>query len=268
MAHTFDLDAYFGRIGLQGSFAPTLETLRTLHARHAMTIAFEDLDPLLGRPVSLDVADLEDKMVHGRRGGYCFEQNTLFRAALEAVGFEVQAMLARMRWNRPADLDTARTHMVLMIKLPQGRCIADVGFGGHGLAEPLEFDCSKSQHQARGHYRLLDLGAVVELQVEIRGEWRPIHRLDPAPQAAVDFEAANWFTATHPRSQFRSTLIMGLVGENERYSLANRVLKTRHADGSSTTRTLWTPEELGKVIDGLFGVEAPAPFEEIFARLP
>lgn len=268
MAHTFDLDAYLSRIGYHGARTATLDSLRALHTRHAMTVAFEDLDPFLGRPVSLNLADLEAKMVHGRRGGYCFEQNTLFRAALEALGFEVHAMLARMRWNRPPDLATARTHMVLRVDLPEGAFIADVGFGGHGLAEPLKWDSSDSQRQSRGHYRLVDLGAVTELQVEIRGEWRPIHRLDPEPQAQVDFEAANWFTATHPQSQFRDTLIMGLVGESERYSLVNRSLKTRGPDGSSTVRLLETADELAEVIRGLFGVDAPAPADQIFARLP
>jgi N-hydroxyarylamine O-acetyltransferase len=268
MAHVFDLDAYLARIGHEGSRAPTLETLRAVHARHAATIAFEDLDPQLGRPVSLDVARLEAKMVRGRRGGYCFEQNALLRAALEALGFEVQAMLARMRWNRPADLATARTHMVLRIDLPPGSFIADVGFAGHGLAEPLKFDTTGSQPQSRGHYRLVQEGTAFELQVEIRGDWRKVYRLEPEPQSAIDFEAANWFTATHPHSQFVSTLIMGIVGRQDRHSLVNRTLKTRRADGFSTVRTLGTPAELAEVIEGLFHIAPPAPAEEIFARLP
>lgn len=267
MTYMLDLDAYLARVGYQGPRAPTLSTLQALHARHGMTIAFEDIDPLLGHPVSLDIAALETKMVHGRRGGYCFEQSTLFRAALAALGFDVQAMLARMRWNRPADLETARTHMVLRIDLPEGRFIADVGFAGHGLVEPLKLDTTRSQRQARGHYRLVDVGALIELQVEIRDAWRPIHRLDPEPQSAIDFEAANWFTATHPLSQFRGALIMGLVGPDERYTIANRVLKTRRADGSSTVRTLQTASELGNVIEDVFNVALPVPPEQIFARL-
>ena len=267
MTYMLDLDAYLARVGYQGTRAPTLSTLKALHARHAMSIAFEDLDPLLGHPVSLGIAALETKMVHARRGGYCFEQNTLFRAALAALGFDVQAMLARMRWNRPADLETARTHRVLRIDLPEGRFIADVGFAGHGLVEPLKLDTTRSQRQARGHYRLVDVGALIELQVEIRDAWRPIHRLDPEPQAAIDFEAANWFTATHPLSQFRGTLIMGRVGAEERYTLANCVLKTRGADGSSTVRTLQTASELCNVIEDVFNVALPVPPEQIFARL-
>ena len=268
MSPSFDLAAYLARVGYAGSRSPTLATLQALHARHAMTIAFEDLDPLLGRPVTLDVPSLEAKMVRGRRGGYCFEQNTLFRAALESMGFQVQAMLARMRWNRPPDLATARTHMVLRVDLPQGPYIADVGFGGHGLAEPLRLDTAASQRQSRGHYRLVPTGTAVELQVEIRDVWRPIHRLEAEPQSPIDFEAANWFTATHPASQFRHTLIMGLVGPEQRYTLTNRILKTRRADGSSTVRPLEKAVDLAKVLETVFGVVSPAPVEQVFARLP
>jgi N-hydroxyarylamine O-acetyltransferase len=268
MAEILDLDAYLVRIGYAGPRTPTLETLRALHERHARAIPFENLDPLLGRPVKLSLECLQEKMVGRARGGYCFEQNTLFRAALEALGFQVQALLARMRWNRPEDLATARTHMVLRLELPEGPFIADVGFAGHGLAEPLKLDTTRSQRQARGHYRLLDRVAGLELQVEIRGEWRPIHRLDLQPQAPIDFEAANWFTATHPDSQFRRTLIMGIVGSEERHVLTNRSLKTRRMDGSSTVCLLDGAAELAEVLDKVFRVGPPAPIEEVFARLP
>ena len=50
-------------------------------------IAFENIDVLLKRDVSLYLATLQRKLVHRRRGGYCFEQNTLLGAALRVLGF-------------------------------------------------------------------------------------------------------------------------------------------------------------------------------------
>ena len=70
-----DLDAYFRRIGYDGPRDASLETLRELHRLHPQAIPFENLDPLLGRPVNLDPASLQAKLVEGGRGGYCFEQN-------------------------------------------------------------------------------------------------------------------------------------------------------------------------------------------------
>src|SRR5471032_2344964 len=100
-----DLDAYFARIGYDGPRMATLETLRALHRLQPQVIAFENLDPLLGRPVRLDASSLEQKLVHGGRGGYCFEQNLLFAHALRAIGFKVTELAARVLWNVPAGVN-------------------------------------------------------------------------------------------------------------------------------------------------------------------
>jgi N-hydroxyarylamine O-acetyltransferase len=75
----FDLDAYLERIGLEGR-----PSIAQVHRAHLTSIPFENLDPHQGLPVSLEVEDLERKLVSERRGGYCFEQNLLLKAALEA----------------------------------------------------------------------------------------------------------------------------------------------------------------------------------------
>ena len=70
-----DLDAYLARIGLRGR-----PDMAELHRAHVTSIPFENLDPHRGMPVSLAPEDLERKLVHERRGGYCFEQNLLLKA--------------------------------------------------------------------------------------------------------------------------------------------------------------------------------------------
>jgi N-hydroxyarylamine O-acetyltransferase len=92
-----DLDAYFGRIGWTGSRAPTLDVLSGLCLRHTASVPFENLEILLGRPIELDLASLQEKLVARRRGGYCFEQNALFQAVLVALGFRVTPLSGRVR---------------------------------------------------------------------------------------------------------------------------------------------------------------------------
>jgi len=114
MAGDFDLDAYFARIGFGGSAGPNLATLTALHAAHVAAIPFESLDPLFGRPVKLDLDSLQAKMVGRRRGGYCFEQNHLFRGALEAIGFTVTGLGGRVVWMSAPDAPLGpRLHMLL-----------------------------------------------------------------------------------------------------------------------------------------------------------
>jgi N-hydroxyarylamine O-acetyltransferase len=78
MSHPdFDLTAWLDRINYNGARDPTLATLRAVVAAHCATIPYESVDVLLGEPPKLDVDSLQRKMVRGRRGGYCFEQNLL-----------------------------------------------------------------------------------------------------------------------------------------------------------------------------------------------
>ena len=137
-----DLDAYFARIAYDGPREPTLAVLRALHQKHPDAIPFENLDVLLGKPISLDPAAVDAKLIGAGRGGYCYEQNSLFKRVLTALGFEVTGLIARVQWMVPADAPARpRSHMVLGVKLPgdEGNetWLADVGFGGCVLTGPL-----------------------------------------------------------------------------------------------------------------------------------
>ena len=125
---SFDLASYFSRIGHEGSREATLETLRELHGQHPQAIVFENIDVLLKRPIRLDPDALFAKLVTDARGGYCYEQNTLFKSALEAIGFSVRSLGAEVLWRYPPGPARSRSHMLLAIALPDGDYIADVGF--------------------------------------------------------------------------------------------------------------------------------------------
>ncbi|MGZ5214282.1 MAG: arylamine N-acetyltransferase family protein, partial [Actinomycetota bacterium] len=97
MTQGLDLEAYLARIGHTGDLGPTIDTLTALHREHVLSIPFENLDILLGRPIRLDLESLQAKLVQRRRGGYCFEQNSLFAAVLEHLGFDIVRLAARVR---------------------------------------------------------------------------------------------------------------------------------------------------------------------------
>jgi N-hydroxyarylamine O-acetyltransferase len=125
-----DLQTYFDRVGFSGEAHPNRETLAALVAAHTGTIPFENLNPLLGLPVPLDREALVGKLVHQRRGGYCYEQNGLFSHVIETIGFDVTPLAARVLWRLTEDALTPRTHKLLLVNLPEGQVLADVGFGG------------------------------------------------------------------------------------------------------------------------------------------
>src|SRR5215813_9172961 len=155
MPSEFRLENYLERIGFRGTVRPDLPALAALHAAHVDAIPFEDLDPFLHRPVKLDLASLQAKLVDGRRGGYCFEQNLLFKTALEAIGFKVAGLAGRVRWMSPPESPLGpRTHMLLKVDLPDGPYLADAGFGACVLDSPLRFVTDAEQRTVMGTYQL------------------------------------------------------------------------------------------------------------------
>jgi len=189
MTQPMDLDAYFKRIGYGGPREATLEVLRALHTRHTTTIPFENLTPLMGSPVDLDLDALQAKFVGQRRGGYCFEQNALFKAALDALGFQVTGLGARVRWMAPPDAPLgARSHMLLKVDLADGPWLADVGFGGHILAEPIRLATGIDQAAPAATLRLADVGdGALMLRTLLPTGWQDVYRFDLIPQQPADY---------------------------------------------------------------------------------
>src|SRR5215510_15438978 len=105
------LHDYLERVGTPDASRADVDSLRRLHAAHRQTFLFENLTIQTGRRISLALDDLERKFIDDRRGGYCFEHNTLFAAALRDVGFAPIVLLGRVR--RGPQALWARTHMVL-----------------------------------------------------------------------------------------------------------------------------------------------------------
>ena len=125
MSNDFGLESYLVRIGHSGAVKPDLATLTALHTAHVNAIPFEGIDPLLGRPVLLDLPSVQAKLVDSRRGGYCFEQNALFKTALEHIGFAVTGLCGRVRWMSPPDSPLGpKVHMLLKVDLPEGAPIS------------------------------------------------------------------------------------------------------------------------------------------------
>ena len=256
-APDFDLDAYCARIGYRGERAATLDLLRALHALHPATIPFENLNPLLGLPVKLDLHSLQQKLVQDARGGYCYEQNTLFKHALEALGFDVTGLAARVVWNRPVDTVTPRTHMLLLIELDGTRHIADVGFGGQTLTAPLRLELNIEQATPHEPCRLTSFEEDFVLESMIRGEWRPLYRFDLQPQHAADYEITSWYLSNNPQSHFVTGLRVARAVPGKRYGLLNNALSIHEVDVPSQTQTLRSEGEIRATLRELFGIRPP-----------
>lgn len=259
------IDRYFARIGYDGPRSPTLETLAAIHRLHPAAISFESLDALGGRTPDLALAGLQAKLIDSRRGGWCFEQNTLFQAVLEALGFHVASLAARVQWQAPPGAVTTRSHMLLKVSLSEGDYIADVGFGGHTPTAPLRFAPHLEQSTPHGTFRLNPVGTEFQLQAKLGAEWANVYQFSLEPWTPIDYETANWVVANHPRSPFTTMLMASRAVADGRYNLMNTVLTVRALDGCvREQRTLPTPAALAETLDALFDIEAD---EAVLRRL-
>lgn len=208
----FDQDGWLARIGYHGSREPTLETLNALVSAHSSAIAYESIDVLLDRPPKLDLRSLQDKMIAGGRGGYCFEQNMLLRGALRSLGYSVTSLQARV--VRGLDIDAPRPmlHMVLRVDLPQGPFLADVGFGNLAPTAPLRLAPLVEQDTPHEVMRFIEMGDELTLQSRLRDRWEHIYRVVPLPRFDAEYEICNWFTGTHPQSPYLNNMISALPG--------------------------------------------------------
>lgn len=249
---------YLERIGLDGGD----HSLTALQRAHVTSVPYENLDIPLGREIRLDHESLVAKLIDGRRGGYCYEQNTLYGAVLEALGHPVTRCLARVRLGDAVSPRPA-THMVLLV---DGRLI-DVGFGSANPLGPVPLG-------GEATYGPWTWSTERVRTPEGERAWTvrlfdsPLYTFTEDPKHAVDYVTPNHFSATHPRSIFtqfamvqrwdRSDALVGLVD----------LTLTERRCGRSDQTSLIPVGDLGAVLRDRFALDLAADdLSRLTARL-
>jgi N-hydroxyarylamine O-acetyltransferase len=268
VAEALDLEAYFERLHWRGPrspslIAPSLATLAGLLEAHTARIPFEGLDVLLGRPIRLDLAGLQAKLVGARRGGYCFEHATLFAAVLEALGFAPLRHSARVILFQPRG-ESPRTHMFLTVPIDGIRYVVDPGFGLFGSRLPLLLDGGATHPtdtrppgtRPSDTHRMAREGRDWVLYAARDGVLVPAWVSSLEADSPVDFELANHYVATHPDSPFVTRLMASAITPRGRVNVMNRSV-TRLAEGVATAAELPDRAALRALFAADFGFDLP-----------
>jgi N-hydroxyarylamine O-acetyltransferase len=252
----FSLDRYFERIGFAPGGETPLERLDAVHLAHLKHIPFENLDVYAGRPVSAAPDDVYEKLVPQRRGGYCFEMNSLFCQAARAMGFEVSPRLARVYnggWG-------GFTHRMNVVTLGGERYLADVGFGGNVFTRPLLLREGLIQRRGAADYRILradTLGPIeYAVQLDAGGGFADMLGFNDRPATEEDFAVGNFYTSAHPASFFRDHIMCAIVTEGGKTALFDDTLTVTENGGSVVTRV--ERSALPEVLRRHFGIEDAA----------
>ncbi|MGW2170133.1 arylamine N-acetyltransferase family protein [Streptomyces sp. NPDC001705] len=259
------VDAYLRRLGAEHPARPTLDALRALHLLHLRTVPFENLSVHLGEEIVLEEGRLLDKVVGGRRGGFCYELNGLFGALLAALGYEVTMLAARV-YGDGGRLGIPYDHMVLLVRtVDGGDWLADVGFGAHSHG-PLAFGERAEQDDPGGTFRVVEAGpdaagvrgaeaTARAADLDVLREGRQVYRVDVRPRVLDDFVSGAWWHSTSPRSHFlQSTVCSRITEDGGRITLSGRRLTATAPDGAREERELATDEEVLTAYREHFGI--------------
>jgi N-hydroxyarylamine O-acetyltransferase len=247
-----DVQAYLDRIHYAGSTEPTLHTLRNLHMAHLLSVPFENLSIFQNQPLSLREADLFEKIVTRRRGGFCYELNGLFAALLRTLGYKVTLLSARVV-GKNRHLGAEFDHLVLQVALSEP-WLADVGFG-ESFRLPLRLDTDKEQMQGDSAFRIVEQGDGRVLQRRERGEgWNDQYHFTLQPRHFEEFEPMCLYHRTSPLSSFTRGRVCSLATPDGRVTISDmRLIVTRY--GRRTEHVMGDEQEVNRVLADVFGIE-------------
>lgn len=260
-----DLEKYFRYIGFSGSRGATLDTLAQLQRLHTQAIAFENLDPLMRKHVSLDPQALSRKFIDECRGGYCYEHNSFLQQVLRQLGFSVSSLAAMVLWGRPQG--GPRNHMALRVDLSEGTFLVDAGFGRLTQTSPLLLAPDIEQKTTLENFRLLPAGPHYRVQAKLEGQWASLYEVSLQEISGHDIDVYNWFSATHPDVIFTSHLMAARPAEDRRFALFDNAFSIHHVNGPSERRVLTSAQEMAAVLEKYFCIRIPAGCEDVLERL-
>jgi N-hydroxyarylamine O-acetyltransferase len=262
MAHTLEVGAYLDRIGFDGLRPPVPDaaTLRALHRAHLLTVPFENLDIHIGRPIVLDLAALERKLVGERRGGFCYELNGMFAALLRQLGYEVELLQARVRKAEGEGFGPPFDHLLLRVRCQDAPrpWLADVGFGD-SFMEPLRLEAGLEQAEVTGRWRIDAVDGDLELRRRPSGadRWDPEHRFGSYAHELGSFAAMCRYHQTSPKSPFTKRRVCSLATPTGRLTLRDdRLIVTD--SGQRSERPIDGEAAFDTALRELFGVVLPA----------
>jgi N-hydroxyarylamine O-acetyltransferase len=252
-----DVDAYLRRVGYSGTTEPSEQVLHDLYRAHLAAVRFENLDVFLKGTVDVSLEAIQDKIVFGGRGGYCYEQAQLFGAVLDRLGFGVERLLARVGPDGgPA---RPRTHLTLRVRADQNVWLADPGFGSSPPA-PLSLRRYRSGGPQEVDGWIYEITPDEEHGQEVwklreyqAGSWVTLHRWDDNKVQPIDVVLSNHYTSTHPDSWFTWQPVIVRRDPDAIRSILGRTYTVNDAGHAKTRREL-TDKEFAAALTGEFGL--------------
>jgi len=253
-----DMHGYLKRINYNGVVFTDLPTLISLQHHHVFNIPFETLDIHNHIPIILRIDSLYQKVILDRRGGYCYELNTLFHRLLSLSGFKVYMIAGRLLHGHGYGREFE--HMALIVELEGKKWLVDVGYGDFAL-RPLAIAPGEVQSDGRTFYQIME-------HISVDGkEYLGVAKWNDSKQAFKieyiftltsrnlhEFAEMNHFHQTSRESHFARSLICSLPIPDGRISMINNKL-IRTVNGNKQVKQIADEEHRDKILEKYFHMD-------------
>ena len=253
-----NISSYLRRIKYEGTILRDIASLQELQERHVFAIPFETLDIYNRIPIILRLESLFQKVILDRRGGYCYELNTLFHRLLSLCGFKVSMISGRILHGHGYGQEFE--HMALLVEVDGKDWLVDVGYGDFSF-RPLAIQPGEVQSDGRNYYQIVDKLVVDGREYLGAAKWNHSKQafkieyiFSLTPRSLTEFSPMNHFHQTSAASHFAGRLICSLPTAEGRISLINnKLIRTEH--GHKQVRPVLDEEQRERFLEKYFHMD-------------
>ncbi|PCJ44994.1 MAG: arylamine N-acetyltransferase [Moraxellaceae bacterium] len=252
MVCTKKFESYFNRLNVDPQQL-SLILVEEIQKKHIAEFCFNSLAVLLGRPISLDIEDIIGKFVLQNQGGYCFEHNKLIHDALDALGFSVRCLIAKMINNQ--DIDSPRTHRICLLEWQNEQYLIDVGLGANCPRKPIKIEAGLMSIQNDSSYRIVvNSNQDFQLELATGNGFFSLYTFNLNRYTEADCIMSNFYSSKHPDAVFVNNLVMSRILPEVTLSLRN---DQYHRIGINHTDVIQISDylQLQKIIKQDFDIE-------------
>lgn len=228
-----NIQKYLNRIKYYSEVETSKEVMFGLQKQHLLNIPFENLDIHYGTKIELDLKKIFQKIIIEKRGGFCYELNSLFNELLKEIGFNTFLISGRV-YNENGTYGQEFDHMAIIVMLENKSYLVDVGFGRF-ILEPLEIVMDKPQIDNCGTFiidKIVDDNyRVNKLEIEKR---IPEYIFNLNKRQLTEFKEMCDFHQSSQESHFTKNKVISIAETNGRISLTNKTLKITKGDKTKT----------------------------------
>ena len=247
-------EKYLRRIGIEKTeIQPTAENLKLLQRHHLLRVPFENLDIHWKRPILLDTGKFYQKIVEERRGGFCYELNSLFNELLREIGFQTRLVSARVSDGK-GDFGKEYDHLAIIVIIGELEYLADVGFGAF-TAEPLRLISDLEQQDETGVFvvKRFDDG-YLEVAKRDGENWQSEYIFKPFGRDLSEFAEMCRFHQTSPESHFTQGKVCSLMTADGRKTLTDKkFIETKN--GQKIETDVDSEEEFNRILEREFKIK-------------